>query len=420
MPKRLVVRSFMALSVALSLVLTNSTFAYADSKTITFENPPYVPGSIYLQDGWAGTAGAPIVGADQAIVPNTYGYPTFGGQSWRFSNAYADGSFGNWPYSPSLTNAAGETSAQPSVLSGGVRKNHFEVQWDFASTVKYSEQQGLQLSTAPDRGDGARMSFIKMKDLPSGLAIDFAEYKDKAPYGSTSNPFNGCNDVTSDDGFVTTTIASGLRRDRPHTIRLTMDFLEGPHNDVVRVWVDDHLRVTGTSWEDYFRWCEETGSSRTVDSMLFQARIGDGSGIAPLTVGKGFLIDNLSYLSSQRDCRRGDGDGDFEDDHGHKHHAKFHHDDCDDNGHGHGDFEDDDRDSGKHFQSTSVDSATYTSNADSTTLTMIGTGTEDGLPVGFTMVAVDYGGAVPAIYTMTLTNGRTFTGTLVSGVLQIQ
>src|SRR5207249_9483586 len=36
--------------------------------------------------------------------------------------------------------------------------------------------------------------------------------------------------------------------------------------------------------------------SRTVDSMIFQARTVGGT--APSTAGKGFLIDNLSYLSS--------------------------------------------------------------------------------------------------------------------------
>jgi hypothetical protein len=116
-------------------------------------------------------------------------------------------------------------------------------------------------------------------------------------------------------------------------------------------------------------------------------------------------------------CRRGDGDGDFEDKDGHKHHATIHQDSCEKD---RGDVEDDDRDSGKHFQSTSTDSATYTSSADSTTLTMIGTGLDDVLPVGFTMVAVDYGGVAPAIYTLTLTDGRTFTGTLVNGLLQLQ
>jgi hypothetical protein len=417
MPMRLVVRSFMAICVALTLVLTNSTFAYADSRTIRFENPPYVPGSISGQDGWAGFAGGPILPViDQEVVNNSsYGYSGLGRQSWRFSNAYADGAF-DWPYSPSLANEAGETTAQNLGFSGGVRQNHFEVQWNFASTVKNAEQSGLQMSMAPDRGDGARMSFIRLKDLPGGLNVEFSEYQDKPPYGSTLMPSDGCNDLGG-DGFDTRTIASGLRRDRVHTVRLTMDFIDGPHNDVVKVYVDGSLRTTGGSWEDFFRWCQPTppGVSRTVDSMIFQAR--DNAGAQPLLRGLGFLIDNLSYFSGPGECRKGDGEGDFEDKDGHTHHATFHHNDCDNRG---GDVSDDDRDSGKHFQSTSTDSATYTSGADSTTLTMIGTGLDDGIPVGFTMVAVDYGGLAPATYSLILTDGRTFTGTLVSGFLQLQ
>jgi hypothetical protein len=115
-------------------------------------------------------------------------------------------------------------------------------------------------------------------------------------------------------------------------------------------------------------------------------------------------------------CHKGDGDGDFGDKDGHKHHAKFHQDSC---GNGGGEVADDD-DSGKHFQSTSTDSATYNSSADSETMTLIGTGLDDGVPVGFTMVAIDYHGLAPAIYTLTLTNGRTFTGSLLSGTVLLQ
>jgi hypothetical protein len=53
-------------------------------------------------------------------------------------------------------------------------------------------------------------------------------------------------------------------------------------------------------------------------------------------------------------------------------------------------------------------------------VTILGTGLDNGLPVGFTMVAVDAGSLTPAIYTLTLSNGRTFTGSLVSGILQVQ
>ena len=124
----------------------------ADSLTITFEAPTYHLGSIDGQNGWAGTAGGPInILIDQEVVANTYGYTSFGGQSWRMSNAYTDGAFGDWPFTPSLTNEAGETTAQNLGFSGGIRQNHFEVRWDFASTVRNAEQPGLQISTSPER-----------------------------------------------------------------------------------------------------------------------------------------------------------------------------------------------------------------------------------------------------------------------------
>jgi len=386
----------------------------ADSLTITFEAPTYHLGSIDGQNGWAGTAGGPInLLIDQEVVANTYGYTSFGGQSWRMSNAYTDGAFGDWPFSPSLTNEAGETTAQNLGFSGGIRQNHFEVRWDFASTVRNAEQPGLQISTSPDRGDGARMSFIRMKDLPAGLSVEFAEYLDHPPFGTPLNPAAGCG---PEDEFLITTVASGLSRNRPHTVKLTMDFVDGPRNDVVKVYVDGTLRHTGTSWEDFFRWCELTGESRTVDSMIFQARTSGGT--APFTRGNGFLIDNLTYFSSQGRCRGGDGDGDFEDDKGgRRHHGKFHHDSCEND---RGRVEEDDRDSGKHFESTSTDSATFTSNENSQTLTMIGTGLHDGLPVAFTMVAVDNGNLAPGVFTLILTDGYSVTGSLVNGRIVIE
>ena len=318
-------RNVLVLALALVVALTVATIAGADSTTITFESSTYSPGSIQGQNGWGGQTppGIPINPAyDQAVVSNTYGYTSFGGQSFRMSNAVTSGSFGDWPFSPSLTNEAGESLALNGdgvfTFSGGVRQSHFEVQWDFASTTPTAEQPGLQISTAPDRGDGARMSFIKMRDTPNGLAVDFVDYQDAAPYGSVANPAAGCG---PEDNFVTTTVASGLDRTRPHTVKLTMDFVDGPRNDVVKVYVDGTLRHTGGSWEDYYRWCTESGGgvpnessadqSRTVDSMIFQAR--SGGGTAPATLGNGFLIDNLSYSSSAPIAEKVTGGGTIDD-----------------------------------------------------------------------------------------------------------
>jgi len=424
------------------LIVFASAVLYADSLMIGFEaSQNYSPGSIQGQNGWGGQnppgiAINPLI--DQAVVANGPSAPSsFGGQSWRISNAYTSGSFGDMPFSPSLANEAGESMAKNGVgvvtFSGGIRQNHFETQWAFTSAdptgggtdCSTTSVTCSYLSMAPDRGDGARMSYIRLEDDFSGLRVFFDDYQDKHPYGSYGSAITAAAGCGSEDDFVETMVASGLDRSKAHTAKLTMDFVDGPRNDVVKVYVDGTLRHTGTSWEDYFRWCTESGGgtgttasdqSRTVDSMIFTVRGGEGE-THPLNRDKGFLIDNLTYRSFQGQCRSGDGDGDFEDGHGHRHHGHFHHDSCDD---GRGDVEDDDSDSGKHFESTSTDSATFTSNENSQTLTMIGTGLDDGVPVGFTMVAVDYGGVIPATYTLILTNGRTFTGVLVSGSLLIQ
>jgi len=288
-------------------LLMSAGLVSADTDAIDFESPDYEPGSIDGQDGWAGSGGVPINPAiDQAVVTNGANAPeSFGDQSWRFSNAYTDGAFGLWPFSPSLTDEAGEAEAENDGTSNGDRQNRFEVEWDFASFTQ-TLQEGLQMSTAPDRGDGARMSFIRLEDLPDGLSVDFAEYLDNEPYGTSLGDPNGCG---AEDEFAETTVGSGLSRTEAHTVKLTIDFVDGPRNDIVRVYVNGELQHTGTSWEDYFRYCEGN-PPRTVDSMIFQAR--SGGGTAPLLIGQGFLIDNLSYASfsfpvpgSSDDCKDG-------------------------------------------------------------------------------------------------------------------
>ena len=197
--------------------------------------------------------------------------------------------------------------------------------------------------------------------------------------------------------------------------------------------------LTGCWWDNN----NELGSGGILTSPLSDyiaahpnAAIVNASGVGGLRLAVGFasptdLFDgnvdmvtvgvggrNISYdFEPPSGCQKGDADGDFEDNNGHKHHGNFHDDSCENGG---GRVEDDDRDSGKHFESTSVNSATFTFNADSEILTMVGSGLDDGIPVGFTMIAVDYGGVTPAIYSLTLTNGRTFTGALVSGSLLLQ
>jgi uncharacterized repeat protein (TIGR01451 family) len=278
-------------ALVLSLTsLVSMTSALAASRAITFEPPTYSTGSSDGQDGWAGSGGAPILPAyDQAVVGTSV--TDFDTQAFRMSNAVTSGEFGGWPYSPSLTDEAGETSAVSDGFSGGTRQPHFEASFDFASTVPTAQQPGLQVSISPDRGDGARMSWLRLRDTSTGLAVQFQDYQ------------SGLNETgcANGDNFVLTTVAANLDRTVPHSIRLTMDFLDGSANDVVKVYVDGTLVHTGTSWEDYFRECE-LSPTRTVDSLIFQARTqtGETPTMWAANAGNGFLFDNLSYSSGPR------------------------------------------------------------------------------------------------------------------------
>lgn len=249
----------------------------------------YTAGSINGQDDWSslGASGAGCAPYDHKVVVNAlapYSYPTFALQSLRISNAATSGCFGDQTFSKRLANAAGESDADGGgfVLPGSITKNHFEAQWDFASTVPGAEQPGLSVVASPDRGDGSRMSWVQMADAPGGLDINFFDVQ------GTDNPAN----------FVgPTSVASGLDRTVPHTILITMDFVDGPSNDVVRVYVDGSLRHTGTSWENYYRYDSEAathlGKTPLVNRILFRT----GGTAAPATLGKGFVVDAFSMRS---------------------------------------------------------------------------------------------------------------------------
>ncbi len=263
---------------ALVAALVTAVFTFqvqADSIAIDFES--FTLGSVDGQDGWGITGGY-----DVEIVDATgYGYAGFGNQSLRISNAVTSGSFGDQLFSQSLADEAGETDAENNGLSGGTRQPYFSASWDFASTVPGAEQPGLSITVSPDRGDGARMSWIQMADTPTGLAVNF--------YGYDTSLGGTCQDLTN---FVYTTVASGLDRTVPHNIRITMEFVDGINNDVMHVYVDDVLVHVGKTWEDFFRNCQPPGS-RTVDSLLFRA-----SGTAvPANNGNGFLIDKVQLHS---------------------------------------------------------------------------------------------------------------------------
>jgi hypothetical protein len=257
----------------------------AAAQTITFESPTYTIGNINGQDGWTKT------GSYDHTVSSSLGTAGFGAQSFRVSNAITSGGFADQSYSRSLANEAGETTAANNGLSGGIRQKNFEMEFNIASTVPGSQQPGLVFSISPDRGDGARMSYLRFEDRADGIHVIFDDYRDYAPFGTAiGDAANGCG--AGGDNFTDIDIAT-LNRTTTHTIKFAIFFVDGPRNDVVQIYIDGVLKQTGTTWEDYSRYCQASQPA-TVDSLLFRT----AGAAAPGTAGNGLLFDNMNSSSS--------------------------------------------------------------------------------------------------------------------------
>jgi len=270
------------------LIATAALSVTAFAQTVNFEAPTYTTGNINGQDGWMKT------GPFDHAVSSSFGTAGFGAQSLRISNSVTSGSFGDMSFSKPTVNEAGETSATNGGKSGGIRTSAYQAQFSIASKVPGAQQPGLLMSVSPDRGDGARMSYLRFEDLADGIHVFFDDYKDLAPFGGANgDDANGCN--AGGDDFTDIDIAT-LNRAVPHTIQFVITFVNGPRNDIVEIYIDGVLEATGTTWEDYYRFCAEQAAdnnTHTVDSLLFRT-----SGAAvPANAGNGFLIDNLSFNS---------------------------------------------------------------------------------------------------------------------------
>ena len=238
---------------------------------ITFE-PPYTPGDINGQQGWLKTGPYDVAVESDSSYGNIAVF-CFGTQALRLSNAVTSGSFGDQTFSPGVANPAGESTG----------RNHFDASFSIGST-QATQQPGLFTSVSPDDGSGGRMSYVGFDDQADGIHVIFYDVTDPGPVG-TPAVFNPTDVVTID-------------RTHPHSIKFSIDFVPGPGNDVVKLFVDGVLEITGTSWENYYRYDpEQTGSGNvvpTTSKLLFR----EGGTAVPANADKGYLVDNVLLASS--------------------------------------------------------------------------------------------------------------------------
>ncbi|HXM93602.1 MAG TPA: hypothetical protein VOA64_04995 [Candidatus Dormibacteraeota bacterium] len=113
-------------------------------------------------------------------------------------------------------------------------------------------------------------------------------------------------------------------------------------------------------------------------------------------------------------CHQADGEGDEPGKNGGSAHFRIHENDCNRQGDS-ADFSD--PNSGTDFHSTQVNSVAYDDVAH--TMTIAGLGTNNGLPVVFTIVAADSSLVPPGLFSITLSNGYSNSGRLLGGSIKL-
>ena len=114
-------------------------------------------------------------------------------------------------------------------------------------------------------------------------------------------------------------------------------------------------------------------------------------------------------------CHEGDGEGDMSDGRGGTAHVRFDADACEDGNPE--SIQENDSKTGDNFQSDRMTAVSY--NDALSNVTILGTGTHNGSPVSFTLVAVN-GAAGIGSYSLVLSDGYSVNGTLLNGSIQLQ
>ena len=266
-------KTVLTLSLITATFLFQTTVVHADTVSTNFET--FTNGSVNGQGGWSVTNAA----FDQEVVDNTFGFTQFGTKVWRLSNPVTQNSFGDQIFSISTLDEAGETTAVNGGYSGGIRKNRIEASFDFASALPTAQSMTAEVSV--DRGDGSRMGFLQFDDEPGTDGVKVYFYGGEPGYV----------------GMKYSPLLATFSRTEAHTLKMVVDFYEAHNNDVVKIYIDNVLVYTGTTWENYYRYAPgQGGATRTSDNLLFRAMPTS----TPGNQGEGFLFDNVNITTSNR------------------------------------------------------------------------------------------------------------------------
>jgi hypothetical protein len=204
-----------------------------------------------------------------------------GNRVLRLSNRYTSGSFSDQTFAP-RPGGTGMTPADPvngnpgffaGETSTGASYNRFIGSFEIRSVATGDTDRGARITVSPDNGQGARQGFVAFENTATGVAVT-------------------TYDVNSGGSFVGPETLTTINFGEWAKIRYEIDFIDGPFNDVARIYIDGSLVKTLHSWESYYPVAQPTLHPNGVPVQTWLFRM---SGTA-VPNAQGFYIDNVTVM----------------------------------------------------------------------------------------------------------------------------
>ena len=265
-------------SITLSSNVENLTLLDGDSDTQTFDDMSLGP----ITDGENGWQYGGPADRDQAVVD------VGGNQMFRISSDPSSGDFSG-PYSPSLSVSAGEPQTSADYDSQSIR---------------------FTFKAVSDTPDGSRVE-IDFGNSDGTDRNNFMAIESSAATGGIRIAVNEPTLVKADDWTVDNfdaftgnrTLISGVDPTVSHEIELRVTYVDGPDNDIIKVYLDGEYIGTTTTFENYrdagypeFPGAThaENAEANQTDRIFFRANAGGATADGPGGANQGFYFDNLT------------------------------------------------------------------------------------------------------------------------------
>jgi len=205
------------------------------------------------------------------------------GKVLRMSSDPTTGAFGG-PYSPALTDAAGEPQTTADFSGQSIR-------FDFKAVDPAGDNSRLEVDFG--RADGTdRNNFMVIEATAAGgIRIAVNE-----PTTTVNNW--AVNDFTAFTG--NRTLTSLVDPAEWHQIELRLNYVDGASNDLIDVYLDGHHIGTTTTFENFRDWTvgpthADNAEANQTSRVFFRNSASGATNDGPGGQNEGFYFDNLNY-----------------------------------------------------------------------------------------------------------------------------